>query len=118
MGIQLGEFTPTTHRKGLETIVDTSVCNTLQVDPSNVTLNNPVCGPLLLTLVCQAAEALRVSPNLVQAGLNKLLLYEPGGSFKKHHDTEKAKGNSFHLISPVVCFSSAMEENWKHSQWV
>jgi hypothetical protein len=80
------------HGKGMETIVDTSVRNTLQVDPTKVTIQNPAWGPSLQKLVDQAAEALGVSPSLVRAELYKLLLYEPGGFFKKHRDTEKAKG--------------------------
>ena len=80
------------HGKGMETIVDKSVRNTLQVDPSKITIQNPAWDPCLKKLVHQAAESLGVSPSLVKAELYKLLLYEEGGFFKKHRDTEKAKG--------------------------
>lgn len=78
--------------KGMETIFDKSVRNTLQVDPSKNTIQNPACDPCLKKLVHQVAESLGVSPSLVRAELYKLLLYEEGGFFKKHRDTEKAKG--------------------------
>jgi predicted 2-oxoglutarate/Fe(II)-dependent dioxygenase YbiX len=78
--------------KGMETIFDKSVRNTLQVDPSKITIQNPAWDPCLKKLVHQVAESLDVSPSLVRAELYKLLLYEEGGFFKKHRDTEKAKG--------------------------
>ena len=62
------------------------------MDPAKVTIQNPAWGASLQKLVDQAAEALGVCTNLVRAELYKLLLYEPGGFFKKHRDTEKAKG--------------------------
>lgn len=78
--------------KGMETIFDKSVRNTLQVNPSKITIQNPAWDPCLKKLVHQAAESLGVSLSLVRAELYKLLLYKEGGFFKKHRHTEKAKG--------------------------
>lgn len=80
------------HGKGMETIVDTSVRNTLQIDPSKVSFKDPDWDYSIEILAEQAAEDLGVNPSLVRAEVYKLLLYEPGGFFKKHRDTEKAKG--------------------------
>ena len=40
----------------------------------------------------EAAESLGVKPHRVKSELYKLLVYEPGGFFKPHRDTEKADG--------------------------
>ena len=80
------------HGKGMETVGDTSVRNTLQVHPFMVTIKNPAWQPALRKLVQQAAESLGVSPNLVGAELYKLLLYEEVSFFKKQEDTEKSDG--------------------------
>ena len=80
------------HGRGMETIVDTSVRNTLQIDANKVTLTNPAWPKALQGLTSKVCTALGVPPDLVRTELYKLLLYEPGGFFKKHRDTEKADG--------------------------
>ena len=80
------------HGRGMETIVDTSVRNTLQIDANKVTLTNPAWPAALQALTSKVCTALGVPPDLVRTELYKLLLYEPGGFFKKHRDTEKADG--------------------------
>jgi hypothetical protein len=80
------------HGRGMETVVDTSVRNTLQIDADQVTLDNPAWKAALGKLVGTAATALGVDAALVRPELYKLLLYETGGFFKKHRDTEKAQG--------------------------
>ena len=80
------------HGRGMETIVDTSVRNTLQIDANKVTLTNPAWPKALQALTSRVCTALGVPPDRVRTELYKLLLYEPGGFFKKHRDTEKADG--------------------------
>ncbi|GFH53651.1 hypothetical protein CTEN210_10127 [Chaetoceros tenuissimus] len=80
------------HGRGMQTIVDTSVRNTLQVDAQHIQLMNPSWKSGLRKVVAKAAEGLGVSTSLVRAELYKLLMYEEGGFFKKHRDTEKANG--------------------------
>ncbi|GHP04084.1 hypothetical protein PPROV_000283800 [Pycnococcus provasolii] len=80
------------HGKGTETVVDTTVRNTLQVDADLVTLRNPRWDDALDKQVALVAEALGVNKSNVRAELYKLLLYEPGSFFKRHKDTEKADG--------------------------
>ena len=111
------------HGKGMETIVDTALRNTLQVDPSKVTMKNPTWKASLDKVVQWAAEALGVSPNLVNAELYKLLLYEEGGFYKKHRDTEKAKGMFATLVIQLpsillaVPLSSVTAANPKSLRW-
>jgi len=78
------------HGKGLETVVDTKVRNTLQIEANKVKFTNPLWAPALRSLVTTAVGALGVEGHLVKAELYKLLLYETGGFFKPHRDTEKA----------------------------
>jgi predicted 2-oxoglutarate/Fe(II)-dependent dioxygenase YbiX len=80
------------HGKGTETIVDRTVRDTLQINADQVSFQNPQWKESLEKLVHAAATALRVAPNTVEAHLYKLLLYETGGFFKKHRDTEKENG--------------------------
>ena len=80
------------HGQGHKTVVDTAVRNTLQIDPSKISLDNPTWKPSLALLVGACAEALGVNKNHVRAELYKCLLYETGGFFKPHKDTEKSAG--------------------------
>lgn len=80
------------HGRGMQTIVDTSVRNTLQVDAQHIQIKNSSWKSGLRKAIAKAAEGLGVSSSLVRAELYKLLMYEEGGFFKKHRDTEKANG--------------------------
>ena len=80
------------HGRGMETIIDKSVRDTMQVDADQVTLTNPVWSAGIKGLTRKVCTALGVNPDLVRSELYKLLLYEEGGFFKKHRDTEKADG--------------------------
>lgn len=80
------------HGRGMETVVDTSVRNTLQINADQVGLENPDWSLAVANLAHTAATALGVNPSLVRPELYKLLMYEKGGFFKTHRDTEKAQG--------------------------
>ncbi|CAB9518765.1 expressed unknown protein [Seminavis robusta] len=80
------------HGQGMETVLDTSARDTLQIDADQITLDHPCWNTSLRKLVDTAATSLGVAPSLVQPHLYKLLLYETGGFFKKHRDTEKEDG--------------------------
>lgn len=78
--------------KGSDTVVDTAVRDTLQIDADRVTMTNPAWHAALQTLVGQVAGRLGISPDHARAELYKVLLYEKGGHFKTHQDTEKHSG--------------------------
>lgn len=80
------------HGQGTKTVIDKSVRNTLQVDRTLYKVLNPAWETGLKSLVEQVAVGLGVESSLVRAEPYKLLLYEKGGFFKKHRDTEKADG--------------------------
>jgi predicted 2-oxoglutarate/Fe(II)-dependent dioxygenase YbiX len=77
--------------RGQETLVDTNVRRTWQIDAQQVTLKGKHWPENLSTIVSRCAEGLGVSGE-VQAELYKLLVYDAGGFFVNHRDTEKAPG--------------------------
>jgi hypothetical protein len=84
--------------KGTETIQDDNVRQAWQMDASQVTLGGGVAwDELLQSTVRIACRGLGFSEERVEklgihANLYKLLLYETGGHFTPHKDTEKEEG--------------------------
>ena len=69
--------------RGEETIVDTTVRNTWQLNPAKLTILNPEWEERLEALVSQVKEELGCASSAgVTYQLYKLLLYEEGGFFK------------------------------------
>lgn len=65
-----------------------------QVDSSQVTISSS-WKPILQSAVTAAARALDINDSAacsIEARLHKLLLYEQGGHFSAHQDTEKERG--------------------------
>lgn len=77
--------------RGTETLVDTDVRRTWQIDASRVDLGGRRWGEDLARTVRAVAAGLGVRGE-VRAELYKLLLYDAGGFFQSHRDTEKAPG--------------------------
>ena len=79
--------------KGEETVVDTSVRKTWEIDASKLTIKNPhwqgffdlVLNTVVKNLGVEGGKHVRAEPY-------KLLLYEEGCIFKPHRDTEKVPG--------------------------
>lgn len=86
--------------KGSETVTDLTVRDVLQLDASNVLLDEKWVGNTLRSLVSKSCESLGLDAMSLQieAHLYKLLLYKKGGHFKKHRDTEKEEGMFGSLI--------------------
>ena len=96
--------------RGEETVVDTSVRNTWELDASQFKLANPGWDDFLQnTLLKSVTEKLGLPG--VKADLYKLLLYEPGSFFKPHKDSEKAPGM---VATLVVCLPSKHEGGGVH----
>ncbi len=74
--------------KGQDTILDQSVRSCWQIDASGLTFTNPKWKKFISELTAQVATDLGVQGQ-VAADLYKLLLYEKGGHFLPHRDTEK-----------------------------
>lgn len=77
--------------RGTETLLDTAVRRTWQIGADKVRLTGRHWPATLSALVERVAEGLGVS-GPVTAELYKLLVYDEGGFFVSHRDTEKADG--------------------------
>ncbi|NBC48478.1 MAG: hypothetical protein GVY22_10890 [Gammaproteobacteria bacterium] len=77
--------------RGTETLVDTEVRRTWQLDSAQVTIGGRRWAEDLAQIVRQAADGLGVA-GAVEAELYKLLVYDAGSFFVPHRDTEKAPG--------------------------
>ncbi|KAL8979745.1 MAG: hypothetical protein Q9205_005000 [Flavoplaca limonia] len=80
--------------KGDQKLVDPSVRKTWEIDPAQVQFCNPQWSKTVQYAVNKTIEQLGVlgGESSVRAELHKLLLFEEGGFFKTHRDTEKAPG--------------------------
>ena len=107
--------------KGLDTVLDESVRKTWQIDSSKVKFHNKrgesptspsswqsflevTTKSLTKQMGLSSSQLASVKPNLY-----KILLYEKGGFFLNHRDSEKSRGCLAHLSSNCLRFSR--EEN-------
>ncbi|KAG0618761.1 hypothetical protein M758_4G090300 [Ceratodon purpureus] len=89
------------HGQGANTVLDPAVRKAWQVDASKVSFpGNPHFLRTVQHIATKAAQVLGLDTKMVQveAHLYKLLLYEVGGHFKFHRDTEKEPGMFGSLI--------------------
>ena len=78
--------------RGSETRVDTSVRNCWQLDAARVHVGGGAWPGTRSQILEAAARGLGCPPDRLEAHLYKLLVYEPGGFFAAHRDTEKIDG--------------------------
>ncbi len=78
--------------KGHETIVDTEVRNTWEIDAQDIRFHNPRWHDCLDLIVDNVKESLGLKKYTIKANLYKLLVYEQGSFFLPHKDSEKEKG--------------------------
>ncbi|RYP06194.1 hypothetical protein DL764_003286 [Monosporascus ibericus] len=71
--------------KGSETIVDTSVRNTWEINPEQFQIRSPQWNGFLDNVLRKVARELGISPP-ISAELYKMLLYEKGAMFKAHRE--------------------------------
>lgn len=92
--------------RGTETLYDDQVRQCYQLDPSQFRITNPQWDALLQNLLeNQIQKDLGIDTNSVSIGssLYKMLLYEPGGHFDRHRDTEKEERMFGTLIIQLPC---------------
>ena len=78
--------------RGQDTIVDTRVRKVWQLAPSMVRLGGTHWADTLSTIVTRVSRELGAPTSAVTAEFYKLLVYDKGGFFVSHRDTEKAAG--------------------------
>ncbi|KAK7432252.1 hypothetical protein QQZ08_001197 [Neonectria magnoliae] len=91
--------------KGSDTIVDTAVRNTWELDADKFTFKDPAWPHFIQKLCTDVAEDLGIE-GTVRAEVYKMLVYEKGAMFKAHTDTEKIPGM---FGSLVICLPSPHE---------
>ncbi|KAI1135202.1 hypothetical protein F5Y05DRAFT_395929 [Hypoxylon sp. FL0543] len=95
--------------KGDETLVDTSVRKTWELDHSQFRCANPRWLPYVDILLREAAEKLGIS--MLKVEPYKLMLYDEGSLFKRHKDSEKVPGM---IGTLVICLPSKHEGGSVH----
>lgn len=100
----LAVSTPAPYGRGADTLVDAGVRRAAQIGPERVTIDDPAWADTLTTIVAEATRQLGAGS--ATAELYKLLIYEPGGFFVPHRDTEKVDGM---FATLVVALPSAHE---------
>ena len=83
--ILIGHSPQSPFGRGSETIIDTSVRKTWELNTDQFELRNPAWPPFLQELVAFVAKKLGTGTD-VQAELYKMLLYESGGYFQPHSE--------------------------------
>ena len=78
--------------KGPATVVDRTVRDCLQIDAARIRLAGAGWRDTFGRVLTAAADGLGCPVDRLDAQLYKLLIYEPGGFFVPHRDTEKADG--------------------------
>ncbi|MCB1777642.1 MAG: 2OG-Fe(II) oxygenase, partial [Candidatus Competibacteraceae bacterium] len=99
--------------RGEETLVDTKVRRTWQIDAAQIHIEGRNWPRTLESIVVQAAEGLGVTQP-VEAELYKLLVYDVGSFFVKHRDTEKAPGMFATLIIVLPSLYTGGELRVRH----
>lgn len=99
--------------RGADTVVDTKVRRTWQIEASRVGISGKHWGKTLDGIVARAAEGLGVTEP-VTAELYKLLVYDKGSFFVSHRDTEKAPGMFATLVLALPSQSKGGELVVRH----
>lgn len=83
---------PAPYGRGGETLVDESVRKVRQIPPDKVKLGGKQWPPALEAILSRVTAGLGRPEGSLDVEFYKLLVYEPGGFFLAHRDTEKAPG--------------------------
>lgn len=78
--------------KGTDTLVDTSVRDCWQLDAGRIRLGGAAWGNTMQRILDAVTAGLGCPAGSLDARLYKLLIYESGGFFAAHRDTEKQDG--------------------------
>ncbi|KAK4691884.1 hypothetical protein P7C71_g5213, partial [Lecanoromycetidae sp. Uapishka_2] len=91
--------------RGSETVIDVEFRNTKELNPDQFRLRNPAWEQELQHIVARLGKILgfQSGTSHIKPELYKLLLYETGGMFKAHKDSEKAEGM---FATLVICLPS------------
>ena len=78
--------------QGSLTLVNKDVRNALQIEPKDFSFDNSDWDLAVKLMTDHIAGQFNIDPEYVEAKIYKLVLYQEGGHFKPHKDTEKHVG--------------------------
>ncbi|HRI28818.1 MAG TPA: hypothetical protein PK715_12235, partial [Chitinophagales bacterium] len=78
--------------KGLQTLTNTTVRSTWEIDAKKVAFQNEAWKPLLKEVIKEVKNGLGLNNTKIKPKLYKLLIYQTGDFFLPHKDSEKEKG--------------------------
>jgi len=110
--ISMAERAP--YGRGEQTLVDTSVRRSWQVNPDQVRIRGSGWARTLDAIVARAAEGLGVTGK-VAAEFYKLLVYDEGSFFVSHRDSEKIPGMFATLIIELPSIHTGGELIIRHA---
>ena len=100
--------------KGTDTLVDTTVRDCWQIDGMSIDIGGGMWDDTFSRILDAAATGLGCPGERLEAKLYKLLIYEPGGFFAAHRDTEKADGMIATLTISLPTVSVGGELSVRH----
>lgn len=92
LGALIGAAERAPYGRGPDTVLDRSVRDSWQIDRKKFQLGGPGWERTLKTIIGRVAKGLGCDEKRLEARPYKLLVYEPGGFFEPHRDTEKKVG--------------------------
>jgi hypothetical protein len=109
---------PAPFGKGTETLLDNHVRQAWQVDTARFLVDERWVNEALPKLVADVTQEFGIDPPCrVEAHLYKMLLYEEGGHFLRHKDTEKEEGMFGTLLVQLPAEHQGGELIVEHLQW-
>ncbi len=101
--------------RGEETILDTTIRKVWQVSPDKVHIGGKSWADTFSGILKRVTDGLACSDASVEAELYKLLIYDEGGFFLPHRDTEKTGGMFGTLVISLPCPHSGGELIARHA---
>ena len=100
--------------RGPETVLDTSVRDCWQIGAEKVLLRSAVWQETLQSILARVSVGLGYPADRLESRLYKLLVYERGGFFAPHRDTEKTDGMVGTLVVSLPAEGSGGELVVRH----
>ena len=111
----IGQASRAPFGRGEATILDESVRKVWQLPPDTVRLGGKSWGQTFARILAAVTDGLGCAEAGVTAELYKLLVYDPGGFFAPHRDTEKSPGMFGTLIVVLPCEHTGGELIVRHA---
>ena len=112
----IGRSRPSPFGKGTETLLDRKVRDSREIAPAKFRLEGRGWSKAFAEILGAAADGLGCPRERLSARLYKLLIYEPGGFFLPHRDTEKAGGMVATLVVALPVRGSGGEIVVRHKE--